>query len=168
MNNNDLELCKAIGEDEIGFGKLLPARLVKLVICRGYHKKIDCLFFDFGLPKRKRLIVYCTPTEFEPEVKSEYDDEFGVLTFKWVDRVIQSEEDGDFEPVNILKLERALLVHEGRKITLGMRIFCEGKEPVDILGGNVLATLTIFGWGFSAFDQDSAFPLDEYVFEPWI
>jgi hypothetical protein len=158
MADNVLKLFKAIGEDEIAFGEFLPARLKKLAICRGYHKRIDCILFDFGLPKR--VMIQCTPTEFED------DTEFGVLRFKFVDRTIQNEESVAFEPVTVVKLERALLEYAGRKITLGMRIFCEGQEPVDILGGNVLATLTVFGWGFPVADQDCEFP-GEYVYEPW-
>jgi len=167
MSNNNLKLFKAHGEDQIDFERLLPARLVKLAIRRLNHKKIESIFFDFGLPQR--LWLQSKPTEFVPATEFEYEVEFDVLTFKWVDRVIQDEKNIDFEPMTILKIERGVLEVEdiNLKITVGMRIFCEGKEPVDILVGASLITLAIFGWGFPAADQSCEFSLDEYVFEPW-
>ena len=153
-----MQLVKANGEDVIDFDKILPARLVGLAERRLNHKRLDCIILDFGLSKR--LWIQSTPTDLDDEF------EIDILTFCLTDSPIQNEKEVDIEDVVIQRVERITTDYENQKITVGIRLVADGK-PLDIYGGDVLASLAVYGWGFPAIDQQRGYPLKEYEFEPW-
>lgn len=153
-----MKLIKAIGEEAIDFDEILSVQLIGLAVCRGYHKKIDCIILDFGLPKR--LLIQCTPTDLDDEF------ELDVLTFRLIDHSLQNEKELAIDAVQIQKVERITTDYDDQDITVGIRLISDG-EPLDILSGNILASLAVYGWGFPASDQQSAFPLDQYRFIQW-
>ncbi|PCI64630.1 MAG: hypothetical protein COB37_00765 [Kordiimonadales bacterium] len=155
-----MQLIKAIGEDELDIPSILSNKLVGLSIARLMHGGLTCLMLDFGLPKR--LWLQIRPVDFDDDL------DVGVLTFRWTDSRFEDEQAIEIKAVLMKGFQRFILDYEDRNITTGIRISFEGDvQDVDILSGQNIFSLAVFGWGFAKADQATEVCRSEYKFLPW-
>jgi len=153
-----MQLVKAIGEDVIDLSGIFPTSLSRMAERRLNHKRLDSIILDVGGPDR--LLIQCTPTDVDDEF------EIDILTLRLIDHPLQGEKDVPISDIVVQGIERITTDYEGQRITVGIRLISD-SEPLDIIGGDVLASLAVYGWGFPDRDHQSAFPLSEYHYEPW-
>ncbi|MBL4836963.1 MAG: hypothetical protein JKY34_05235 [Kordiimonadaceae bacterium] len=155
-----MQLINASGEDDLELSLILSNQLVGLSFVRCNHGSMTCIMLDFGLAKR--LWLQNTPTDFDEDL------DVGLFTLRWMDKSVDDEVTAGFNPVKLKFIERAVLEYESRIITVGMRIsFEDDSSTVDILSGQNICALAVFGWGFTGDDQKTEVALSEYKFLPW-
>jgi hypothetical protein len=123
------------------------------------HGKLDCVILDFE--KSIRLVIQCMPTVVGA------NEEIGVLALRSFDGLLKNEMSLKFDPVTILNLERITANFANTIVTVGIRFLDKENKRVDIICGQELASLAVFGWGFLEGDQNSEVSLDEYSFDSW-
>ncbi|WDI32716.1 hypothetical protein PUV54_05840 [Hyphococcus flavus] len=154
-----VELIKAIGENSVALTKLFDNPLVGLAERRLNHNKIDSLIFDFGFPNR--LLVQSTPTNFGGCF------EIDILTLSLTDVTLEKEKKLPFKKINIQGAERLTIHEAGYIITTGIRLLA-GRGSLEIVGGDILASLSVYGWAFPTQDQQRAFSALKYKTVAWL